>query len=113
MPAQLAAARREVSRRLIDYQTRKSLHITMVKSTHAAFRVALIKRNLSMQEVFNHLAALVVEENPVLMKILDEIEIQKRDRHIKQVTPTDADSIFELIESDLVDSGIDSEDFDE
>ena len=85
----------------------------MVKSTHGAFRVALLKRNLSMQEVFNHLAALVVEESPVLMKILDEIEIQKRDRHIKQVTPTDAESIFELIESDLVDSGLDSEDFDE
>lgn len=85
----------------------------MVKSTHAAFRVALIKRNLSMQEVFNHLAALVVEEDPMLMKVLDEIEIQKRDRHIKQVTPTDAESIFELIESDLVASEINGEDFDE
>ena len=85
----------------------------MVKSTHGAFRVALLKRNLSMQEVLNHLASLVVEESPVLMKILDEIEIQKRDRHIKQVTVTDAESIFELIESDLIDSGLDSEDFDE
>ena len=89
------------------------MHITMVKSTHGAFRVALLKRNLSMQEVLNHLASLVVEESPVLMKILDEIEIQKRDRHIKQVTVTDAESIFELIESDLIDSGLDSEDFDE
>lgn len=85
----------------------------MVKSTHAAFRVSLIKRNLSMQEVFNHLAALVVDENPVLMKILDDIEIQKRDRHIKQVMPSDAESIFDLIESDLVDSGYGDEDQDE
>lgn len=59
------------------------------------------------------MAALVVEENPVLVKILDDIEIQKRDRHIKQVTPTDAESIFELIESDLVDVGLESEDSDE
>lgn len=56
-----------------------------------------------MQEVFNHLASLVVEEDPTLMRILDDIEVQKRDRHIKQVTPTDAESIFDLIESDLVD----------
>lgn len=75
----------------------------MVKSTHAGFRIALLRRGLSMQEVFNHLASLVVEEDPALMRILDDIEVQKRDRHIKQVTPTDAESIFDLIESDLVD----------
>lgn len=59
------------------------------------------------------MAALVVDENPVLVKILDDIEIQKRDRHIKQVTPTDAESIFELIESDLVDVSFENEDSDE
>jgi hypothetical protein len=102
-----AAERREVSRRLIDYATRKSLHISMVKSTHAGFRIALLRRGLSMQEVFNHLASLVVEEDPAMVSILDDIEVQKRDRRIKQVTATDAESIFDLIESDLVDVDFD------
>lgn len=62
-----------------------------------------------MQEVFNHLASLVVEEDPVLMRILDDIEVQKRDRHIKQVSVSDAESIFGLIESDLVDFSYDSD----
>lgn len=79
----------------------------MVKSTHASFRVALLKRGLSMQEVINYLASLVVEEDPVLMKILTEIEIQKRDKQIKQISVTDAESIFELIESDMVESDLD------
>jgi len=79
----------------------------MVKSTHAGFRIALLRRGLSMQEVFNHLASLVVEEDPAMVSILDDIEVQKRDRRIKQVTATDAESIFDLIESDLVDVDFD------
>lgn len=101
-PQAPAAERRRVSQRLIDYETRKSLHITMVKSTHAEFRVALLKRGLSMQEVINHLAALVVEGDPALMDILDDIEVRKRDRHLKQVTAVDSETIFDLIENDMV-----------
>jgi hypothetical protein len=74
----------------------------MVKSTHSGFRVALLKRGLSMQEVINHLAALVVEGDPALMDILDDIEVRKRDRHLKQVTAVDSETIFDLIENDMV-----------
>ena len=42
-----------------------------------------------------------------MVSILDDIEVQKRDRRIKQVTATDAESIFDLIESDLVDVDFD------
>ena len=108
-----AAERRRVSRRLIDYQTRKSLHVSMVKSTHAEFRVALVKRGLSMQEVINHLAALVVEGDPALMDILDDIEVRKRDKHLKQVTAVDSETIFDLIENDMVLADSYEEDADE
>jgi hypothetical protein len=86
----------------------------MVKSTHAEFRVALVKRGLSMQEVINHLASLIAEGDEALMEILDDIEVRKRDRHLKQVTAVDSETIFDLIESDLVlaDSG-EEEDEDE
>jgi hypothetical protein len=103
-------ARREISRRLIDYETRKSLHITLVKSTHAAFRMALFKRGLSMQEVFNHLAALIVEEHPALVQIMDNIEAEKRDKQIKQVTVFDSESIFDLIENDLIEEEFEGDD---
>jgi hypothetical protein len=52
-----------------------------------------------MQEVFNRLASLICEQNPHLSRLLDGIELEKKERQIKQVTRTDAESIFELIET--------------
>lgn len=63
-----------------------------------------------MQEVFNHLAAMVVEEHPALVQILDNIEAEKRDRQIKQVSAFDSESIFDLIENDLVEGNFDQKD---
>ena len=93
------AEERDEDKRLIDYQTRKSVHINLTKSTHAGLRIVLFKKGLSMQEVFNRFASLVCEGHPALMKIIDSIEVEKRDRQIKQVTRSDAESIFDLIES--------------
>ena len=78
------ADQRSTERRLIDYQTKKSVHINLTKSTHGDLRIALFKRGLSMQEVFNHLASMVVEGHPALIKIIDNLEVMKREKQIKQ-----------------------------
>ena len=52
-----------------------------------------------MQEVFDRIASMICEQNPYLVKLIDTIEVEKRERQIKQVTKTDAESIFELIET--------------
>lgn len=90
---------RSVSSRLIDYQTKKSVHINLTKSTHSGLRISLIKRGLSMQEVFNRLASMICEQHPSMIRVLDSIEIEKREGQIKQVTRSDAESIFDLIET--------------
>jgi len=64
--------------------------------------------------IINHLASLIAEGDEALMGILDDIEVRKRDKHLKQVTAVDSETIFDLIENDLVlaDSG-EEEDEDE
>lgn len=52
-----------------------------------------------MQEMFNRLASLVCEQNPYMTKIIDDIQAEKRDKQIKQVTRADSESIFDLIET--------------
>lgn len=52
-----------------------------------------------MQEVFDRIASLICEQEPFLMRVLDGIETDKRERQIKQVTRTDAESIFDMIET--------------
>tara|TARA_B100000683_G_C12263038_1_gene462439 strand:+ start:307 stop:612 length:306 start_codon:yes stop_codon:yes gene_type:complete len=90
----------EIKKRLIDYQTKKSVHINLTKSTHAELRVILLQMGLSMQEVFDRIASMICERDPYMVKTLNEIERLKREKQIKKVSKTDAESIFDLIESD-------------
>ncbi len=86
--------------KLIDYQTKKSVHINLTKSTHSELRIILLQMGLSMQEVFDTIASMICEKDDYMMKTLSEIERLKREKQIKKVSKTDAESIFDLIESD-------------
>ena len=90
----------EIKKRLIDYQTKKSVHINLTKSTHSELRVILLQMGLSMQEVFDRIASMICERDPYMTKTLNEIERLKREKQIKKVSKTDAESIFDLIESE-------------
>jgi hypothetical protein len=50
-----------------------------------------------MQETFDHLASLICENDPMLIKKLDEIELLKKNKQLKQVNPSDSDSVYRLI----------------
>jgi hypothetical protein len=52
-----------------------------------------------MQEVFDKLASGIVENDPSLIEILDDLVLQKRDNSLKRFSKTDSDSIFDVIES--------------
>ncbi len=84
--------------KLIDFETKKSVHINLTKSTHSGLRIELFERGLSMQEVFNALASAICEGDVHLHKMLDDIQTKKREKTIKQVTNSDAESIFNVIE---------------
>lgn len=52
-----------------------------------------------MQVVFDRLASMMCDKNPYLLSVLDTIETEKKEKQIKQVTNSDAESIFDLIET--------------
>lgn len=81
-----------------DFETRKSVHINLTKSTHSELRVLLIRKGLSMQEVFDSFAAKLTSGDERLSFILDEIVSDKREKAIKRVASSDQDSIYRLIE---------------
>jgi len=85
---------------LRDFETKKSVHINLTKSTHAELRTILLHKGLSMQEVFDNLAARICDKEANLCDILDQIANDKRERQIKKVSKTDSESIFNLIETE-------------
>ena len=78
---------------------KKSLHINMSKGVHAEFRVQCFKRDLSMQEVIEEFANRVAKESNDVIRILDQLKKDKQIRAVKKYTKTDADSIFDMLET--------------
>ena len=81
-----------------DFDRRKSIHVKLYTETHAAFRIELIKKKLSMQEVFEDFAQRVVRGDGFAHRVLDTVAKRKRERHIEKLSDTDAESIFDAIE---------------
>ena len=85
------------------FQTRKSVHINLTTGTHSEFRVALFKRGLSMQEVFECLACSIVDGDSYLNNLLDTLEYNKKYRvDNKQLVESDSETIFEEIKANNI-----------
>jgi GTPase SAR1 family protein len=83
-----------------DFDRRKSIHIKLYTETHASFRVELMKKKLSMQEVFEDFAQRVVSGDGFAHRVLDTISRRKRDKQIEKLSDTDVESLFDAIEDD-------------
>lgn len=86
--------------KLIDFATKKSVHINLSKGAHAALKIACFKRDLSIQEVFEEFAQMVGQEKSDAITVLEDLSLRKRNKIIRQLSEQDADSIFDLIEID-------------
>jgi len=85
----------------VDLDRRKSIHVKLFTETHAGFRVELVKRRLSMQEVFEDFAQSVVAGSGHALRRLDKIVENKRSKEIQRLSSTDVDSLFDIIEDNF------------
>jgi len=88
-----------VSDRYIDFETRTSIHITLTRGTHSELRKILLDHKLSMQEVFREFASLIVERDDYAISMLQRLEKEKREKTLRKMVATDAESIFRAIEN--------------
>ena len=78
---------------------KKSVHFNISKDAHAAFRIACFERGLSMQEVFEDFVQHILAEDPYIMRMLNQISEDKKNKVEKKFSKQDVESIFDLIES--------------
>ena len=81
-----------------SFVTRKSVHINLMKETHAEFRVLAFRKKLSMQAIIEGLVSQLVNGNPSLNKIVDKIADEKRNEEFRKVVGTDAESVYDILE---------------
>lgn len=90
-----------MSSKYIDFETKTSVHVTLMRDSHSELRIKLLKRSLSMQRVFRELTDMIVAGDPYMEKMLDRLEDEKRERASKKFSSTDAESIYRIIEKEM------------
>jgi hypothetical protein len=79
---------------------KKSIHVALLKETHAGFKIKSFEYGLSMTEMIEEFARRVIQKDPYLDKMLGTLVEAKRNREIQKFSKTDADSIFNLIDEE-------------
>ena len=54
-----------------------------------------------MQETFDHLASLICENDPDMIEKLEEIEMLKKNKMLRQVKKSDSESVYEMIKEEV------------
>jgi len=94
-----------MSKAYSDFESKKTIHFNITRETHSMLRVSCFKKRLSMQEVFEELSQRIAAESPDMMKLLSDLSEKKRNKMIKKLSETDAQSLFNIIEEDNPISG--------
>ena len=82
---------------ILSFETRKSLHINLTRDTHSALKITAFENDLSMQEIFEALAIHVVEQDPYMVKLLQDLKTKKRQRQLSKFSATDAETLYDVI----------------
>jgi rRNA maturation endonuclease Nob1 len=84
----------------VDFETKKTIHFNITRETHSKIRIECFKNRLSMQEVYEELSQRIASGSPEMVSLLEDLSQKKRDKIVKKLSETDADSLFNIIEKE-------------
>lgn len=85
-------------KKLVDFATKKTLHVNLSTSSHSGLRIACFKHRISMQEAVEEFANLASIGHPSVISILESVHLKKIKNEIKKLEDTEADTIFSILE---------------
>ena len=71
-----------------------------MKDTHSALRVMCFKHDVTMQDVFEELAQNIAAEMPHMIEFLNSVALKKKNKEIKKLSSSDAETIFSIIQQE-------------
>ena len=87
------------SKKRYNFESRKSVHIGMTLGTHSEFRINLLRKGLSMQEVLEECAIRIAAQDNYMERLLDEL-VERKITGERKIAESDAQSVYRLIEAD-------------
>jgi len=84
----------------IDFESKKTVHFKVTRESHSRLRMECFKRRVSMQEVFEEVSQRIAAESPDMINLLEYISERKRDKIIKDLSTSDVESLYNIIEKE-------------
>ena len=84
----------------MKFTKRKSVHVALMKDTHAEFRSALIKHDISMQAVFEEFATRVILNDNFALRVIESAKEKKKNNTIKKLSENETSDIFSILEKE-------------
>jgi len=82
---------------IVNFQTRKSVHVNLARATHSEFRKTLFDYSLSMQETFELFARLAAEGDKRAVSILQEAYDNKRSKSVASFNDVEKRNLYDAI----------------
>tara|TARA_R110001592_G_scaffold361584_2_gene672610 strand:+ start:19842 stop:20126 length:285 start_codon:yes stop_codon:yes gene_type:complete len=87
------------SKKRYNFENKKSIHTTMSLGTHSEFRIKLLRKGLSMQEVLEECAIRIAGQDNYMDKMLNEL-VERKITGERKIAESDAQSLYRLIEAE-------------
>jgi len=78
---------------------RKSVHINLNESVHSELRILAFKNKLSMQEIISGLVTSLIDKDPYLEGLVQNLKEDKKRKDLKKITNVESIDIFDEIVS--------------
>ena len=77
---------------------RKSVHINLSESIHTELRILAFQNKLSMQEIISCFVTKLVDKDPYLENLVENLKISKKTKELSSLTSVESGDIFEEID---------------
>ena len=84
--------------RLRDLDLRKDVHLSILKPSHLELKIICMRRNLTIQEVFEEFVARTITGSPDMIDLLNDLETKKRAKQAQKLTNIDAEALYDIIQ---------------
>jgi hypothetical protein len=84
--------------KLPNLDIRKDIHLSILRPSHLELKIICMRRNLTIQEVFEEFVTRIITSTPDMIDLLDDLETSKRAKQAHKITNVDAEALYDIIQ---------------
>ncbi len=70
----------------------------MLKPSHLELKIICMRRNLTIQEIFEEFVSRIIAGTPDMIDLLNDLETKKRAKQAQKLTTIDAEALYDIIQ---------------